>query len=193
MPHESRVIERPVSSTSEARELARASDLARLEDVSADGSVVLFTKGAFANAVFSLRLDGNASSLRVPTPVLQTGELVWNTRFSPDARWILFQVAGGNRMPESMCNHFNAQGCVNRSRAPADTPPGAGTARESSTSMETGFGLSRWTRRAARSVPENPTPLFSVRPVNRVLDVSPLAVSRDGSRFYFPQAPESWL
>jgi hypothetical protein len=35
-----------------------------------------------------------------------------------------------------------------------------------------------------------PEALFSVRPVGRVLDVSPLAVSRDGSRFYFPQAIE---
>ena len=32
--------------------------------------------------------------------------------------------------------------------------------------------------------------LFSVRPVSRVLDVSPLAVSRDGSRIYFPQTVE---
>jgi hypothetical protein len=35
-----------------------------------------------------------------------------------------------------------------------------------------------------------PVALFSVRPVGRVLDVSPLAVSRDGSRSYFPQATE---
>ena len=35
-----------------------------------------------------------------------------------------------------------------------------------------------------------PAPLFSVGPVSRVMDVSPLAVSRDGSRFYFPQAVE---
>jgi len=35
---------------------------------------------------------------RVPTPVLQTGELVWNTRFSPDARcWILFSVLAVSR------------------------------------------------------------------------------------------------
>jgi hypothetical protein len=36
----------------------------------------------------------------------------------------------------------------------------------------------------------NPAPFFSVRPINQVLDVSPLAVSRDRSRFYFPQALE---
>jgi hypothetical protein len=35
-----------------------------------------------------------------------------------------------------------------------------------------------------------PTALFPVRPVGRVLDVSNLAVSRDGSRIYFPQAVE---
>ena len=28
------------------------------------------------------------------SPAFQKGELFWNTRFSPDARWIVFQVEG---------------------------------------------------------------------------------------------------
>ena len=75
------------------RELANAPDLERLEDVSSDGTTVLFTNGAFASAVFALRLKGTPEQ-RVPTPVLQTGEWVWNARFSPDARWIVYQAAG---------------------------------------------------------------------------------------------------
>jgi hypothetical protein len=38
--------------------------------------------------------------------------------------------------------------------------------------------------------PEQRVPTPVLQTVNRVLDVSPLAVSRDGSRFYFPQAAE---
>jgi hypothetical protein len=35
-----------------------------------------------------------------------------------------------------------------------------------------------------------PTPLFEVRPMQTVVGRTPFAVSRDGSRIFFPQAPE---
>ncbi len=92
VPLESTIVESPLSESAKGRELARVPGLARLEDVSPDGKVVLYTKGAFASEVFSVRLDGTPDE-RVPRPVLQNDEWVWNTRFSPDGRWIVYQVA----------------------------------------------------------------------------------------------------
>jgi hypothetical protein len=188
VPQPSRIVARPVSGLGEGRELASPPGLDRLEDVSADGKVVLFTGGALASSVFSLRLEGTPQE-RVPKPVLQTGEQVWNTRFSPDARWIVYQVGGqgGGIYVQPF--------------------PGPGLRRQVTRDGE----YAVWRRDGKEilylhqdriwSLPVNtsggefrasaPQPLFSVRPSpSRVLDVTPLAVSSDGSRIYFPQAVE---
>jgi predicted Ser/Thr protein kinase len=187
VPQGSRVVERPVSGAGETRELASAPGLERLEDVSADGKVALFTNGAFASAVFSLRLDGIPEQ-RLPTPVLQTGEWVWNTRFSHDARWIVFQVAGQDR--GIYVQQFPGPGLRKQLTSTGEYPMWRKDGREIvyldenriwSLPVDTSSGEVR------AGVAE---PLFTVRPVSRALDLTPLAVSRDGSRFYFPQAVE---
>lgn len=87
VPEPGRVLEVPVSGGPE-REVANVPGLDRLEDVSPDGTVVLFTGGALARSVFAARLAGGGD----PRPVLQTGEQVFDTRFSPDGRWIVFEA-----------------------------------------------------------------------------------------------------
>jgi len=187
VPQGSRVVERPVSGAGEGRELASAPGLERLEDISADGKWVLFTNGAFASAVFSLRLDGPPEQ-RLPTPVLQTGEWVWNTRFSPDAHWIVFQVAGQER--GIYVQQFPGPGLRKQLTSTGEYPMWRKDGREIvylddnriwSLPVDTSSGEVR------AGVAE---PLFPVRPVSRALDLTALAVSRDGSRFYFPQAVE---
>ena len=187
VPHESRVVERHVSGDSQTRELASAPGLERLEDVSSDGTTVLFTNGAFASAVFSLRLNGTPEQ-RVPRPVLQTGEWVWNARFSPDARWIVYQVAGQDR--GIYVQQFPGPGLRKQLTSTGEYPAWRKDGKEIvyldanriwSLPVDTSSGEVR---------AGVPAPLFSVGPVSRVMDVSPLAVSRDGSRFYFPQAVE---
>ena len=185
VPQGSRIVERRLSGASDGRELADVPGLARLEDVSADGKTVLFTKGAFASAVYALRLDGSAEERR-PTPVLETGEWVWNTRFSPDGRWIVFQVAGqdsGIYVQELPGPGLRKQ-IANAGEYPAWRKDGKEILYlESNRIWSVPVDVSGSQFRAG-----TPVALFSVRPVNRVLDLSTLAVSRDGSRIYFPQA-----
>ena len=188
VPDRSRIVERPVSGASEGRELANVPGLARLEDVSGDGKTVLFTKGAFARAVYALRLDGSAEERR-PTTVLDTGEGVWNTRFSPDSRWIVFQVAGQDS--GIYAQEFPQPG-LRKLIATAGQYP---VWRKDGKEILYLESDRVWSVKVDASGPQlrfaTPEALFSIRPMaNRVLDVSPLAVSRDGSRIYFPQAAE---
>ena len=187
VPVGSRIVERPLSGSGEGREVANVPGLARLEDVSADGKVVLFTKGAFASAVFSVRLGGTTED-RVVKPVIETGEWVWNTRFSPDGRWIVFQVVGQDR--GIYIQEFPGPGLRKHVTSSGEYPVWRKDGKEIvyldanriwSVPVDTSGGEFR---------AGTPTALFPVRPVGRVLDVSNLAVSRDGSRIYFPQAVE---
>ena len=187
VPGPGRVLERAASGGPE-REIANVPGLVRLEDVSPDGNVVLFTGGALATSVFAARLDGGGD----PWPVLQTGERVFDTRFAPDGRWIVFEaypddvVTGGGIYVQPF--------------------PGPGLRRQISPSGQ--FPV--WRKDGAEIVflDEDqvssirveeagtdlrflePEPLFPVRPHGGVEDVTLLAISRDGSRIYLPQPIE---
>jgi serine/threonine protein kinase len=179
------VVERRIDG-SESREVARSPGIVRLEDVSKDGKIVLFTRGAYATAVYAVHLGGPATE-RAPDPVLQTNELVWNTRFSPDAKWIVYQVPGQNggiyvqpfQGPSSGRKHIASGG---------EYPTWRGDNKE----IIYLAGNRIWSVRVDTVGDElrfgNPAPLFNVGPTNRVLDMSQLAISKDGSRIYFPQA-----
>jgi serine/threonine protein kinase len=186
VPQESAVIERRVDG-SDARELARAPGLVRLEDVSKDGKIALFTNGTFATALFGVHLGGTATE-RAPIPVLQTGELVWNARFSPDAKWIVYQVPSQNG--GIYVQPFQRPGLREQITSAGEYPTWRGDGKE----IIYLAGNRIWSVRVDTSEGEfrhgDPEALFSVGPSARVLDVSQLAVSSDGSRIYFPQAVE---
>ena len=91
VPRSGRVVARAVTGSSDGRELAQVADIARLEDVSADGRVVLFRKSTTPD-LFSVRVEGTLED-RLPRTV-QTGKLVSNVHFSPDERWIVYQLDG---------------------------------------------------------------------------------------------------
>jgi hypothetical protein len=186
VPQGSAIIERLVGGSAAGRELVRAPGLVRLEDISPDGKVVLFTSGAFATSVFAVRVNGTAAE-RAPTTVLQ-GELVWNTRFSHDGRWIVYQVPGQNG--GIYVQPFERPGPRKQIASAGEYPVWR---RDGKEILYLGGGQI-WSVRVETSSEEvrtaDPVPLFSVRPSPRVLDVSQLAVSSDGSRIYFPQAVE---
>lgn len=187
MPQPGRVLERQVSGGSE-REIASVPGLVRLEDVSPDGNTALFTGGALATSVFAARLDGGGD----PWPVLQTGEYVFNTRFAPDGRWIVF---------EAHADTFTSGGSLY-----VQPFPGPGLRRQISPSGQ--FPVWRkdgaeivfldqdqvWSIRVEEAGADlrfsEPEPLFSVRPPGGVVDAMMLAITRDGSRIYLPQPIE---
>ncbi len=186
MPRPGRVLERAASG-GEARELVKVPGLDRLEDVTADGNVVLYTGGALASEVFAADLDGHAG----PRPVLQTGEQVYNTRFSPDARWIVYEayppgkVAGGIYVQP-----FPFPGLRRQISASGKYPTWRKDGREivflnESQVWSIGVGQAGDERVFAQ-----PKPLFPVLSPGGVEDIGLLAISRDGSRIYLPQMVE---
>ncbi len=134
-----------------------------------------------------MRLGGTVED-GVVKPVIETGEWAWNTRFSPDGRWIVFQVVGQDR--GIYVQEFPGPGLRKHVTSSGEYPVWRKDGKEIvyldanriwSVPVDTSGGEFR---------AGMPTALFPVRPVGRVLDVSNLAVSRDGSRIYFPQAVE---
>ena len=187
VPERGRVLERPVSGGPE-REIANVPGLVRLEDVSPDGNVVLFTGGALATSVFAARLDGGGD----PWPVLQTGERVFDTRFAPDGRWIVFEAYPDN--------------VVSGGGIYVQPFPGPGLRRQISPNGQ--FPVWRkdgaeivfldedqvWSIRVEEAGTDlcfsEQEPLFPVRPPGGVEDITLLAITRDGSRIYLPQPVE---
>ena len=74
--------------------LADIPGIYHVQDISPDGKVALYTSiDHGARALFAIRLDGQQRSQ--PTLVAQTGEAIYNGRFSPDGRWIVYNVVPG--------------------------------------------------------------------------------------------------
>ena len=189
LPQNGRLLELAVSNagtTGTEREIAAAPGLNNLDDVSADGTLLFYPK-APAVLVTALPVTGPAAS-RTPTIVLQSTEGVANARFSPDARWIVFDVPPSPGQPGGIfVRPFPGSG-VRRQIARAGTYP---TWRRDGQEIVFLSQLKVWSVRVdgggdtIRFSP--PEPLFDVGPYVGVSDISVLAVSRDGSRFYLPQ------
>lgn len=182
------IIERPVSAPGEVRRLAEASGINFLEDVSPDGKLALYSSSA--RSVFSVRLD--SAQVPRPTPVVQTGEQIMNTRFSPDGRWIVYDAG-------------TAQNA--RLGIYAQPFPGPGLRRQISSSgffpvwRKDGKEIIYIDRKSNQissisvSGPDgdlrfgSPTPLFAAPPsFGLVVGSNALAVTRDGSQILFPVA-----
>ena len=181
-----KIFERPVDGSVDPHELGPAID-GLPQDVSPDGTEILYT-GLDRRSVSSARVgppgDGTDRLL------VRTGEAVFNPRFSPDGRWIVYRT-----------NAIYAQpfpGGVEDRQLIADNgfnPQWRGDGLEIAyLGFEDGI-WSVWSVRvdAVRETLNFGTPerLFSVRPPAYLVSLSnPLAVSHDGSRFYFVQGVE---
>jgi len=195
-----RVVERPVIGEGTPRELAKPAGLGRLEDISPDGKTLLFSRGALDTAVFSVALDG---SQKPPKPLVQTGETISHARFSPDGRWIVYTAStleGGGRGGiysggGTYVQAYPGPGLRKQVTSRGNYPVWRKDGREIVYLDEYQGRNYIWSVPVAalggEFQPGTPSPLFPVRlPATTFGDLNFLAVSRDGSRFYIPQAVE---
>ncbi len=194
-----RVVERPVTGEGTVRELAKPPGLGRLEDISPDSNTLLFSRGALDTAVFSVRLDG---AQKEPKSLVQTGETISHARFSPDGRWIVYTASalGGGRGGiysggGTYVQPYPGPGLRKQVSSRGNYPVWRKDGREIVYLDEYQGRNYIWSVPVTGSGEEfragTPSPLFPARlPATTFGDLNFLAVSRDGSRFYIPQAVE---
>jgi hypothetical protein len=190
-----RVVERPVTGEGTVRELARPPGLGRLEDISTDGKTLLFSRGALDTMLFSFRLDGVQTQ---PKSLVQTGETISHARFSPDGRWIVYSASGrGSGDVYSgggiYVQPYPGPGLRKQVTSHGNYPVWRKDGREIVYLDEHQGRNYIWSVPLAATEGQflAPSRLFPVRlPATTFGDLNFLAVSRDGSRFYIPQAVE---
>ena len=195
-----RIVERPVTGEGAVRELAKPPGMGRLEDISPDGKTLLLSRGPLDTAVFSFGMDGVQKD---PKALVQTGagETISHSRFSPDGRWIVYTASaigggpggiysGGGTYVQPYPSGLRKQ-VTSRGNYPVWRKDG----REIVYLDEFQGRNYIWSVPVAAPGGEfqagTPSPLFPARlPATTFGDLNFLAVSRDGSRFYIPQAVE---
>jgi WD40 repeat protein len=191
VPRGLRLFERPLSAIedkSAEHEIGRAEGLVRIEDVSSDGRSVLFTPGPNSTALFSLSLDTHMSS-----PVLQSGEYVFNARFSPDGKWIVFEAYPAGDLATRPGGIYVQPFPKGPRRQVSGTGQYPVWRRDGKEIVFHDFMRGGIASIAVQPIGAdlkfgNSETLFTVRwPSESVSDVTPMAVSRDGSRIYLPQ------
>ena len=195
-----RIVERSATGQGTVREFAKPPGTWVMEDISPDGKTLLLRRGPLDTTVFSFQLD---DAQKEPQSLVQTGETISHARFSPDGRSIVYtasSVGGG------------AGGIYSGGGTYVQPYPGSGLRRRQVTSrgnypvwrkdgreivyLDDYQGRNYiWSIPVAVSGAEfrtgTATPLFPARlPAATFGDLNFLAVSRDGSRFYIPQAVE---
>jgi serine/threonine protein kinase len=191
-----RVVERRMTGEGTVRELAKPPGLGRLEDISPDGKTLLFSRGALDTAVFSARLDGVQDDTR---PLVQTGETISHARFSPDGHWIVYTASGDRggiyTGGGTYVQPYPGPGLRKQVTSRGNYPVWRKDGREIVYLDEYQGRNYVWSVPVAAPGGEfragTPSPLFAARlPATTFGDLNFLAVSRDGSRFYIPQAVE---
>ena len=173
--------------------------MGRLEDISPDGKTLLLSRGALDTAVFSVGMEGVQNG---PRPLVQTGETISHTRFSPDGRWIVYTASSVGGGPGGVYSGggiyvqpYPGPGLRKQVTSRGNYPVWRKDGREIVYLDEFQGRNYVWSVPVAdpggefRAGP--PVPLFPARlPATTFGDLNFLAVSRDGSRFYVPQAVE---
>ena len=191
-------LERSLTGQGPAREFAMPPGAWKVEDISPDSSTLLLNRGVHDTTVFSFSLDGVQ---REPKPLVQSGEAILHPRFSPDGRWIMY---AGSAL-ESGRGAYSGGGIY------VQPYPGPGLRQPVTSSgnypvwrkdgREIVYLDDHQGRNYIWSVPVvhrgdelqlgTALPLFPARlPATTYGDLNFLAVSRDGSRFFIPQAVE---
>jgi serine/threonine protein kinase len=182
-----KVIERDVSGAGDAREVRSVPDMGRIEDVSPDGKTILYRKDG--SSVYSTSLDktSDSTSRRMTLP----NEPALNARFSPDGRWVLYRARSGNQDLGIYIQPFPGPGLRKQISPGGAFPVWRRDGREILFYDQDRIWSIRVQPAGAELHFGAPEPLFPVRrPRGTVVGMNPLAVSRDGSRIYFPQAIE---
>ena len=195
----SRVTERSITGQGPVRELAKPSGMWFLRDISPDGKALLLNRGILDTTVFSLSLDDVQME---PKSLLQTGETISHARFSPDGHWIVYtaSAAGSERGGiysggGTYVQPYPGPGLRKQVTSRGNYPVWRKDGKEIVYLDEYQGRNYIWSVPLAARGNEvqagTPSPLFPARlPATTFGDLNFLAVSRDGSRFYIPQAVE---
>jgi DNA-binding winged helix-turn-helix (wHTH) protein/Tol biopolymer transport system component len=170
------------------KEVARVPEMCCLLDISQDGRALLYLAYYQSGPkVYALRLED--------APVTAKPELVAEApqgKFSPDGRWVVYSDRREtNSRPEVYVQAFPSRGLptqisVDGGRAPVWRGDGKEILYLNGSTI---YSVRVEARRAAIDAGP-PLPLFNVRVPAITADVTPLAVTRDGSRILFEQAVE---
>ncbi len=191
-PQGMRLIERPVNGSGEAHELPTPPGFVRVWDVSPDGRHLLFNRGAMDTSISSSRLDDAAASARV---LVQSGESFSSAMFAPGGNWIVYHASSSEGKGGIYVQPFPGPGLRQQIAAGGNYPVWRKDGQEI-VYLDQHLGKDYlWSVSVATTGGElraaAPAPLFPVRlPAASYPDLNFLAVSRDGSRFYIPQAVE---
>ena len=193
------IAERPIGGQGRVRELAKPSGIWAVRVVSPNGKTLLLNRGPLDTTVFSLSLDGVQNE---PKSLLPEGETISHPSFSPDGRWIMYTASaagserggiytGGGTYVEPYPGPGLRKQVTNRGNYPVWRKDG----REIVYLDEYQGRNHVWSVPVAASGAEfrvgSPSALFPARlPATTFGDLNFLAVTRDGSRFFIPQAVE---
>jgi hypothetical protein len=193
-----RVVEHPVTDGGAVREVVTVAGMGRLEDISPDGKTLLLSRGALDTAVYSIGLEGAQKA----KPLVQSGETISHTRFSPDGRWIVYTASSVGGGPGGVYSGggtyvqpYPGPGLRKQVTSRGNYPVWRKDGREIVYLDEFQSRNYVWSVPVADAGGEfragTPVPLFPARlPATTFGDLNFLAVSRDGSRFYIPQPVE---
>jgi Tol biopolymer transport system component len=197
--NDSRVVERSITGQGPVRELAKPSGLWFAQDISPDGKALLLNRGALDTTVFSLSLDGVQKE---PKSLLQTGEAISHARFSPDGHWIVYTASaagserggiytGGGTYVQPYPGPGLRKQVTSRGNYPVWRKDGKEIVYLDEYQGRNYIWSVPVTARGNEFQAGTPSPLFPARlPATTFGDLNFLAVARDGSRFYIPQALE---
>ena len=197
--NDSRVMERSVVGQGPVRELAKPSGMWFLQDISPDGKALLLNRGILDTTVFSLSLDDRQAE---PKSLLQAGETIAHARFSPDGRWIVYTASaagserggiytGGGTYVQPYLGTGLPQQVTSRGNYPVWRKDGKEIVYLDEHQGRNYVWSVPLAARGNKLQAGTPTPLFPARlPATTFGDQNFLAVSRDGSRFFIPQAVE---
>jgi hypothetical protein len=190
---DSRILEHPLGGGQD-RELAPAPGIMRVEDLSQDRKWALYSRGAMTDAFYAVRLGGIAAD---PKPVLQTGRIIMNPRFSPDGRWIAYAEFGANNVTSIYIQPFPGPGLRQQISKDGNHPMWRNDGKEIFYFTDDSAWSVRLDPAGAQLRVSAPERLFHAGPISAGLtDANQMDVSGDGSRFYLPLAvaqPESGI
>jgi len=182
-------VEMPAAGSGEVRQsghLARGGG--RIHDISPDGKHVLGVL-SLVQRIFYARLQGTAEEMS-PQQLVTTGDAVYDPRFSPDGRWIVYGARDGSSGAGLFVQPFPGPGKRSQIASGGADPAWRRDGKEILYSA--GDRLMSVSVSAAGSDLRFGAPqlLFSGlrQPAGTNASARPLAVSRDGSRIYWPQA-----
>ena len=180
------IMERPVSGAGLIQRVADLPGGANPTDISPDGKLALLCSRT--SGLYSVRLDGPVQE-RVPKLVAETGELVLNARFSPDGRWVVYQGrTTENQRLGIFVQPFPGPGLRRQISSHGGYPVWRKDGKEIIFYDQNQIWSIRVDSVGAELRFSAPQTLFPVRPpAGLVAPLTPLAITRDGSRIFFPQ------